>query len=224
MGKKKRKDVGEFSLRLSDNIAALRKELKTKTYVHQGYAAFRINDPKPRDIHKATVRDRLVHHAVYRILYSRFDRLFIYDSYSCRIGKGTHKALRRFERFSKEVSKNDTRTCWVLKCDIRKFFASIDHAVLKAILATHIQEPDVLWLFGQVIDSFHTAGKPGVGLPLGNLTSQLLVNVYMNRFDQFIKRKLNARRYIRYADDFVILNEDRACLEAMLPDISDFLT
>lgn len=222
-GKKKRKDVAGFSLNFLDNVLSLHKELKEKTYRHGGYQAFKINDPKPRDIHKASVRDRIVHHAIYRILYPYFDRKFIFDSYSCRIGKGTHKAIYRFRHFGRTVSKNHIRTCWVLKCDIRKFFANIDHEMLKDILAKDIGDEDVLWLFAQVIDSFNTEGKPGVGLPLGNLTSQLLVNIYMNDFDQFAKRELKTKYYIRYADDFVILSENRDYLEKLIPEISEFL-
>lgn len=222
-GKKKRKDVAQFSFRFFDNLSGIRSSLISKTYTHEPYDAFKINDPKPRDIHKASVRDRLVHHAIYRVLYPFFDRKFIYDSYSCRAGKGTHRAIRRFGAFANIVSKNNTRTCWVLKCDIKKFFGSVDHIVLKEIVARHIADPDTVWLLGRVIDSFSTEGRPGIGLPLGNLTSQLLVNVYMNEFDQFAKRELKAKYYIRYADDFAVLSEDKKWLEDTLPKISGFL-
>jgi len=222
-GKRGKKDVQEFLLNLMDNIFALHKELLNHTYKHGAYQAFKINDPKPRDIHKAGVRDRLVHHAIYRILYPYFDRKFIFDSYSCRIGKGTHRAINRFREFAGKVSKNNTRTCWALKCDIRKFFASIDHKILKDILAEHIRDKDALRLLSQVIDSFNTEGKTGVGLPLGNLTSQLLVNVYMNELDQFVKHELKIKYYIRYADDFVILHEDKSVLKNLIPKISEFL-
>jgi len=205
-----------------DNLLLLHTELINKTYRHGGYTAFKINDPKPRDIHKASVRDRLLHHAIYRILYPYFDCKFIFDSYSCRIGKGTHRAMNRFRSFHWIVSKNNTRTVWVLKCDIRKFFANIDHNVLKDILAKSIGDSDVLWLLGQIIDSFDS-GRKGVGLPLGNLTSQLLVNIYMNEFDHFAKRELKVKYYIRYADDFVVLSEDKFELEKLLPKIAEFL-
>lgn len=222
-GKKKRKDVAEFSVNLLDNIFTLHKELVNKTYKHKDYQAFKVNDPKPRDIHKAQVRDRLIHHAVYRILYPYFDRKFIFDSYSCRNKKGTHKAIERFRKFSQIVSRNNTRTCWILKCDIQKFFANIDHKILKKILIKHIADKDVLWLLTQIIDSFETKGKTEIGLPLGNLTSQLLVNIYMNELDHFIKRKLKMKYYIRYADDFVIFSENKNDLKSVLPQISKFL-
>jgi RNA-directed DNA polymerase len=222
-GKKKRKDVAEFSLRFIDNILALHRELAEKTYRHSGYQEFKINDSKPREIHKASVRDRLVHHAIYRILYPYFDRKFIFDSYSCRIGKGTHRAIKRLRNFTRKISCNNTRTIWILKGDIRKFFANIDHKILKDILAKHIEDENVLWLISQVIDSFNTKGKTGVGLPLGNLTSQLLVNVYMNGFDQFAKRKIKTKYYIRYADDFIIIHEDKDFLEKLITRIFEFL-
>ncbi len=222
-GKKKRKDVAEFSVNFMDNIFMLHRELSEKTYKHGGYQAFKISDPKPRDIHKASVRDRLVHHAIYRIMYPYFDRKFIFDSYSCRIGKGTHKAIYRLRHFGRIVSQNNTRTCWILKCDIQKFFANINHEILKDILEKYIGDEDALWLFSQVIDSFNTKDKNRVGLPLGNLTSQPLVNIYMNELDHFIKRELKMEFYIRYADDFVILHEDKAYLEKIIPEISRFL-
>ncbi len=222
-GKRKRKDVAEFSVYFMDNIFSLHQELTDKTYKHGLYSAFKINDPKPRDIHKAHVRDRLVHHAIYRVLYPYFDRKFIYDSYSCRTDKGTHRAINRFRQFGRKISRNNTRTAWVLKCDIKKFFASIDHSILKKILSTHIEDENILWLLGQVIDSFNVDDKKGVGLPLGNLTSQLLINIYMNKFDQFVKRKLKTRYYIRYADDFVFLSKDKSYLENLIPKVSVFL-
>lgn len=220
-GKRNKKDVQEFERNLMSNIFSLHHDLKNKTYAHGTYEAFKVNDPKPRDIHKASVRDRLLHRAIYRMLYPLFDNTFIHHSYSSRKYKGTHRALDAFRKMSRKVSRNDTRTCWVLKCDIRKFFASIDHCTLKNILATYITDDDTKRLLDIVIDSFHA--RPGKGLPLGNLTSQLLVNIYMNKFDQFVKHTLKAKYYIRYADDFVFLSHDRAWLGRMLDDVTDFL-
>ena len=226
-GKRYKKDVALFSRNLDVNIYNLHLDLKSKTYIHSKYEAFKINDPKPRDIHKASVRDRLLHHAIYRVLYPYFDKRFIYDSYSCRLEKGTHKAMDRFRYFFRKVSKNNTKTCWILKCDIRKFFASIDHDILKQILSKHIQDKDTIWLLGQIIDSFESSARKvlaeKVGLPLGNLTSQLLVNIYMNEFDQYMKPILKVKYYIRYADDFVIISEDKEYLINLISTISDFL-
>lgn len=213
----------EFQACLIYQTLSLHNDLKNKTYKHGGYHHFRISDPKPRDIHKASVRDRLLHHALYRKLYSFFDRTFIYDSYSCRVGKGTHKAMGTFRSYARKVSRNNTRICWVLKCDIRKFFASIDHEHLFVILQKHIQDRDIVWLLTQVVLSFKARSDLALGLPLGNLTSQLLVNVYMNEFDQWVKHKLRAQYYIRYADDFAILSHDRRELERTLPYMEVFL-
>ena len=221
-GKRGKSDVQEFSLRLMDNIFSLHSDLKNFTYRHGSYQAFNISDPKPRNIHKAIVRDRLLHHAIYRILYPFFDRLFISDSFSCRINKGTHKAVARFKYFTNKASKSNTRTCWVLKCDIKKFFASIDHAILLGILRGYIPDQRMTNLLEEIIRSFHST-RSGVGLPLGNLTSQLFVNIYMNEFDQFVKHVLKAKHYVRYADDFVVLSHSREGLEDLLPSIKKFL-
>jgi retron-type reverse transcriptase len=148
-----------------------------------------------------------------------------------------HKGIEKFKSFSLQVSKNNTRECFVLKCDIRKFFANIDHNILKRILKNNIQDTDILNLLGTIIDSFKAKqkasftnsnpwdwnGKNQKGLPLGNLTSQLLVNVYMNEFDQFVKHKLKVKYYIRYADDFVFILEDKKWSGNLLPQIDVFL-
>ncbi len=130
--------------------------------------------------------------------------------------------MDRFREFAYKVSKNHRRTCWVLKCDIRKFFASIDQKILLDIVTGHIPDKDIVGILAKVVGSFHSA-REGVGLPLGNLTSQLLVNIYMNEFDQYVKHKLKARYYIRYADDFVILSHDKQWLQDTLPHINRFL-
>lgn len=220
-GKKYRKDVQEFEQNLMGNILSLHRNLAAKTYTHSPYVAFNISDPKPRNIHKASVRDRLVHHALYRKLYPFFDRTFIAHSYSCRRGKGTHKALDKFSEIVHKATGNHKKTAWVLKCDVRKFFASIDHDRLLKILGQYVPDEDVLWLLSEIIGSFETA--PGIGLPLGNLTSQLFVNVYMNEFDQFVKHRIKAKYYIRYADDFVIVSQDKDWLLGILPKIEKFL-
>ncbi len=225
-GKRLRKDVQGFERNLMGNILSLHHDLVAKSYRHSSYEAFNIADPKPRNIHKASVRDRLLHHALYRILYPFFDRTFISHSYSCRLNKGTHRALDTFRAFGRKVSKNHTKTCWVLKCDIRKFFASVEHNILKDILAEYIADKDILRLLFHVIDSFQSVevGSPqDTGLPLGNLTSQLLVNIYMNKLDQWMKYRIKARYYIRYADDFVILSSEKDWLLELTPKIADFL-
>src|SRR3989338_386048 len=221
IGKRSRKDVQEFERDLMTNVIQLHNDLVTMSYGHHGYEAFKISDPKPRNIHKASVRDRVLHRALYRVLYPFFDRTFISDSYSCRYNKATYKAIDKFRKFFFQVSKNDKKTVWVLKCDIRKFFASVNHDTLKAILKNYISDDKILFLLWVIIDSFSV--RAGIGLPLGNLTSQLFVNIYMNEFDQFMKHKLKAKYYIRYADDFVILSDSKTSLINLIKQIREFL-
>ena len=221
-GKKNKVDVPEFKMRLMDNLIDLHNDLKNRKYTHDNYENFKVNDPKPRDIHKATVKDRVLHRAIYRILYPFFDKKFIFVSYSCRLGKGTHKALNRFGEFGKRASFNHTKTVWILKGDIRKCFASIDQRILFEILKENIKDGDVLVLLRTIIKSFDS-GETCKGLPLGNLTSQLLVNIYLNEFDQFVKHKLKIKYYIRYADDFVFFSQDKSELEKLVPVICEFL-
>ncbi len=203
---------------LMDNLIELRDDLANHTYKHQDYQEFKINDPKPRTIHKATVRDRILHRAVYRILYPFFDKKFIVDSYSCRNKKGTHKAINKFSEFTNKVSKNNTKQCWILKCDIKKFFASIDQNILLEILEKYIDDKDTINLLKETVYSFKLGG-----LPLGNLTSQLFSNIYLNEFDQFIKHKLKAKYYVRYCDDFVIFSQDKNYLKSLIPIIINYL-
>ena len=221
-GKRDKKDVIQFQSQLSDNVINLHNDLISKRYKHSSYFEFNINDPKPRTIHKASVRDRIVHHLIYKELYWCFDKKFVYDSYSCRKFKGTHRALNRFRDFSRKVSKNNTKTCYVLKCDIRKFFASIDQKKLSKILKRHITDKNMLWLLHQIIYSFDP-DRSAKGMPLGNLTSQLLTNVYMHEFDMFVKQGLRIKYYIRYADDFVFLSDSRDFLVGLIPQIRNFL-
>ena len=222
VGKRSKSDVQEFENHLMDNIIRLHIDLRDHVYRHGGYHAFRISDPKPRQIHKAAVRDRLLHHAVHRLLYPFFDKIFVVDSFSCRLDKGTHAALNRFRDIARKSGENHTRTVWVLKCDIRKFFASVDQAILLKLLFTRIPDDDIRWLLKEIISSFNS-GRPGVGIPLGNLTSQLFANVYLNELDRFVKQGLRFGYYVRYADDFVFLSPYQNELLAILPIVSDFL-
>lgn len=221
-GKKNKKDVQEFERNLMQNIFDLHNYLRLKRYKYSDYEHFKVNDPKPRDIHKAQVRDRLLHRAIYRILYPAFDKKFSFSSFSCRINKGTHKALRYFKDCYLRESKNHTKTVWVLKCDIKKFFANIDHRILIEILKKYIDDVNLIFLLSEIIESFN-AGVHGVGLPLGNLTSQLFVNIYMNEFDQYLKHDLKVKYYVRYCDDFVILSSDKDYLLRILSQVDFFL-
>jgi len=153
-GKRKKTDVQEFERNLEDNLFALHLELKNKTYRHSDYTSFYITDPKSRHIHKAYVKDRIVHHAIYRILYPIFNPIFVDDSYSCRNKKRTHKAVKRLEKFTRIVSKNYTQSCWALKCDIKKFFDSVDHQILFELIKKKIDNQNTLDLIWEIIVSF----------------------------------------------------------------------
>jgi RNA-directed DNA polymerase len=185
VGKRKKIEVQIFERNLEDNIFSLRNRLQAKTYSHGSYQSFYVNDPKRRHIHKASVSDRVVHHLLYTYLYEIYDKTFIFDSYSCRVGKGTHKGVERLAYFTRKVSRNFTKDCFALKCDIKKFFASIDQEILQDLLARKVTDPDIGWILSEVIASFQmeTHGK---GIPLGNLTSQVFANIYMNELDQYI--------------------------------------
>ena len=220
-GKTGNPDVQEFALYLEDNIFQLHEELKTRRYTHGTYTPFFIADPKLRHIHKASVRDRLLHHAVFRILYPMFDRNFIYDSYSCRVGKGTHRAVDRLERFIAKLSQNNSRLVYALKCDVRKYFDSISHDILTRFIDRKIEDEGARWLIGKILKSF--SKSPGVGLPLGNVTSQLFANIYLNELDQFVKHNLKAKCYLRYCDDFIILGENKGHLFLLAKKINKFL-
>ena len=153
-GKRKKFDIQIFERNLEDELFKLCTDLKSKTYHHSNYTSFHITDPKLRHIHKAIVRDRIVHHAVYRILYPIFDQAFIYDSYSCRFNKGTHKAIQRLVQFSRKISKNYTRPCWALKLDIKKFFDSVDQEILLKLIKRKISDPNTLGLIENIIQSY----------------------------------------------------------------------
>jgi len=222
-GKLKKKDVAEFYRNLEDNLFELHRKLKNKTYRHGSYEDFYVTDPKRRHIHKASVSDRIVHHLLYKYLYNIFDKTFIFDSYSCRLNKGTHKAVKRLEKFTRKVSKNCSGQCWALKCDIKKFFASVDHKILLNLLRKRIKDEDIIQLLENVIASYASEEGNVKGIPLGNLTSQIFANIYMNELDQFVKHKLKIKHYLRYADDFIILDSNKENLLPCLDTSQQFL-
>ncbi len=224
-GKRGKNDVQIFELNLEDNLFALHQELKSKKYKHSKYIGFYINDPKKRHIHKAKVRDRVVRHAIHRILYPIFNPTFIFTSYSSRKGRGTHKAVIRLSQTLRNIYQTHGK-CFVLKCDIKKFFPTIDHKILMKIIAKRIKDKDALWLIKKIVKSFEsefTTKRDKKGTPIGNLTSQILVNIYMNEMDQFIKNQLKVKCYIRYADDFIVVHHDKNYLADLLLEIKTFL-
>jgi len=224
--KRNKPDVMETEQNIEQEIFKLHRELRSKTYRHGPYSGFWIRDPKLRRINKAVVRDRILHHAIFKILNPIFEPTFIPNSYSCRVGKGTHKGVEDLEKMIRAESRNNTQACWILKCDVRKFFDSVDHAVLLYILEQKIIDPNVRWLLREIIGSYASASAGGgsKGIPIGNLTSQLFANVYLNEFDQFIKHSLKIKKYARYTDDFVIISHNKSYLEKIVPQLESFLS
>ena len=219
VGKRNRKDVQIFERNLEDNLFSLYKRLSSKTYRHGTYVAFNIYDPKFRHIHKAKVEDRIVHHGIVSIIEPMFDKSFIYDFYSCRTNKGMHRAVKRLYSFVRKASKNYSDDCFALKLDVRKFFESVDHTILLNLLKKKINDKDFISLLENILSSF----SKDKGIPIGNLTSQIFANVYLNELDKFVKQTLGIKHYIRYCDDFLILSKDRYYLENLIAEIENFL-
>jgi retron-type reverse transcriptase len=220
-GKNKNREVASFSLYLEDNLFKLHNDLMAGTYIHDPYADFYICDPKRRHIHKASVRDRVLHQAVFQVLYPLFDKHFIFDSYSSRNNKGTHLGVVRLACAGRKITKNWRQPAYALKCDVRKFFDSIDHEILRKLITKKVHEKEILDFIHVLLGTFEKS--PGKGLPLGNVTSQLFANVYMDRFDQYAKHVLKAKYYFRYCDDFIILDKNKKELEELIPRIENFL-
>ncbi len=220
-----------FFYDLERELVALERELREKTYRPGPYITFKVREGKERLISAAPFRDRVVHHALCAAIGPVFERGFIFDLYSNRKGKGTHRAVRRFRDLAR-------RARYVLKCDIRKYFPSIDHEVLLAIVARKIADEDVLWLTRAIVSASNPqepvlAWFPGDdlfapierrrGLPIGNLTSQLFANVYLDPLDHFVTERLRPTGYLRYVDDFLLLANDPAELREARAAIAGFL-
>jgi len=220
-GKRKKKDVAIFEMHLEDNIFKMHEELALEKYILDPYEAFSISDPKLRKIHKASVRDRVLNQAIFRVLYLIFNKSFIFDSYSSRKGKGTHIGVARLFSATRKMSANWNNLGYVLKCDVAKFFDSVNHEILISLLKRKINDPSVFVLLEKIISSFEKSVV--CGLPLGNVTSQLFSNIYLNELDRFVKHTLKVRYYFRYADDFVILQNDKVILENYEKRIREFL-
>jgi RNA-directed DNA polymerase len=176
-GKTLKPYVIEFEKNLEENLRRLRNELLLHTYNPMPLETFILRDPKTRKISKSDFRDRVIHHAVCNIIEPKFDKTFIYDSCANRIGKGTLKALQRFDYFKRKASKNNSKTCYILKADIKHYFETVDYNVLLSILKRKINDKRVIWLIKVILENYKTKVK-GKGMPLGNLTSQFFANVY----------------------------------------------
>jgi RNA-directed DNA polymerase len=229
-GKRYQPNVLAFNRHLEQNLFAIQAQLIHQSYQPGNYTTFYISEPKKRMISAAPYRDRVVHHALCQVIAPLFERGFIFDSYANRLGKGTHRAILRYQQYARQYR-------YVLKCDIAKFFPSIDHQILKMEIRCKIACADTLWLIDKIIDNSNPQEETGFyfpqddlfspyqrrkGLPIGNLTSQFWANVYMNPLDHFIKDKLGLP-YLRYVDDFAIFGNDKAQLQALKSQIREFL-
>ena len=230
-GKRFRPNVLAFNDNLEGELLQLQEELTSKTYAPGAYRTFEIVQPKRRMISAAPYRDRVVHHALCNAIVPLIERTFIDDSYANREGKGSHRALQRFTSFARSSQ-------FVLLCDIQKYFPSIDHPILKALIRRKIKCPDTLWLIDTIIDGSNeqipaVAHFPGDemlspldrrrGLPIGNLTSQFFANLYLNGFDHFVKETVKAKKYVRYVDDFALFSDDRFFLTEARQEIEAYL-
>jgi len=217
-GKRGKAQVAGFERNYEEQLFSLQNELLSKTYQPGPYDSFYVHEPKKRLISAAPFRDRVAHHALCNMIVPIWEPRFISTSYANRVGKGTHRALDKTTEYARKYR-------WFLQCDVRQFFPSIDHALLRAELARLIADADTLWLCDVILqsgvgvlseqydmtyfpgDDLFAAHRPR-GLPIGNLTSQFLANVYLDSFDQFVKRDLKSPAYVRYVDDFLLFGND----------------
>jgi len=229
-GKTKKVYVIEFEANLRENLLKLQSELKNQSYKPEPLKTFILRDPKTRKISKSAFPDRVVHHALIRIIESIFDKCFIYDSCANRIGKGNLFAIKRFEKFVNKVSRNGKINGWFnnnqikgycLKADIKHYFQEVNHEILISIIKRKIKDDKLIGLIKKIV--VNGQNKIGVGMPLGNLTSQFFANVYLNELDYFVKHVLKAKYYIRYVDDFVILHSSKEQLKKWKTEIDRFL-
>lgn len=223
-GKSHKKDVVSFEYHLEDNIFSLYDDVVNKWYKHKSYAFFQIFDNKKRDIYKADVRDRIIHQIIYEYLTSLYEPFFISDSYSSRDCKGHHKAVKTLQYFIKIVRTENYGGCFVLKFDIEKYFNTIDHSTLLAILRKKVSCPKIFNIIQEVVLSFNSKIGLGKGIPLGNITSQIFANIYLHSLDVYIKKELSCRFYVRYNDDFVIVSDNPKKLEDLKRKIIDFVS
>lgn len=211
-----------FEMHLEDNIFNLFDEFKNGKYEHSPYKKFQIFDNKKRDINKAQVRDRIVHQIIFDYLTNIFEPVFISESYSSRVGKGQYKAIDNLRYFIK-LSTSNKNSCYILKCDVKKYFDSVDHAVLLNIITEKIEDGDILEIIKKIIYSYHSRCGLFKGVPLGNITSQVFANIYLNALDLYVKKELKCRFYIRYNDDFVIISDNKKKLVKIRDEIIKML-
>ena len=212
-GKRHKQRVAHFFFHLEKELLRLQEELLAGAYLPEPYHSFEIKDPKPRLISAADFRDRVLHHAICAVIEPLLDRRMIFDSWACRRNKGSHRAVKRAQSFSRNHG-------WFFKCDVQKFFASVDHAILKQLLARVFKDQQLLDLLALIID---TGGEQGRGLPIGNLTSQHFANLYLGELDHFLKDYLGCKGYLRYMDDMLLFGANRQELLTVFAQIESFL-
>ncbi|MBF0263273.1 MAG: group II intron reverse transcriptase domain-containing protein [Magnetococcales bacterium] len=215
-GKKDKARIAHFYFNLELELLALQEELVTGHYQPRPYAIFEVTDPKRREIAAADFRDRVVHHALINILDPLFEKRLIHHTYACRVGKGSHAAVQYARRLA-------CHHPYFLKCDVRKYFQSVDHAILHTLLARIIKDQRVLDLLARIIThpvSGHASGK---GIPIGNLTSQHFANLYLGKMDHFLKEHLRVSGYLRYMDDFLCLGPNLSFLHGVHHEVRSFL-
>ena len=213
VGKTNTNEFYDFQYSLEQNLFLIHQELNSLTYKHGKYQFFEVNDNKKRSITVASIKDRVVHRLLYDHLVSVYDKTFIYDVWSCRKDKGLHSAVLRTQVFAR---KNEFSYFW--RADIKKFFNSIDIQILYNIVSKKVKCKNCLWLLKEVLASFNQNG-----IPIGNLTSQVLANIYLNELDQFIKHRLKQKYYLRYGDDFIIFLKNKKELESVQKLVTYFL-
>jgi retron-type reverse transcriptase len=215
-GKRFKRDILDFNYHLEYNLIDTKEKLERKKYVHGGYKEFVVRDSKERLIRAPLFRDRVVHHSLCSVVEPIFENSFIFNSYACRKKKGAHKGIKRLKTFLK-----DNRGTYCLKCDISKYFDSINQDVLFKIIKRKIKDEKIVWLIDEIISSFNQ--ETGVGIPIGNLTSQLFANIYLNELDQFVKHNLKQKKFVRYMDDFLILGKEKQTMHILKKEIKMFL-
>lgn len=220
-GKRKKQDVQKFILNSEEELTHLFKDVSFHTYKHGNYTRFKICDPKLREIDKAPIRDRVVHQLVYDYLVGVCDKKFFFHSYASRKNKGSHRAVKLLREILFLSVKNYHCPIFILKCDIKRFFSNINKSTLTALVKRRVSDDTYLFLIGEIINSFNSNSPHGV--PLGNVTSQIFANIYLNELDGFVKHELRIKYYIRYMDDFVIIGESRDELKIIAEKINNFL-
>jgi hypothetical protein len=223
-GKRKKTEVVRFELNLAQNLAVMSAQLVRKSYKMHGYYHFTVTEPKQREIFAAYYPDRVLLHCICdEILTPLLQKRVIYDNCACQLGKGTHFAMNRLNKFMREHYREHGAQGYFLKCDVRKYFASIDHAVLKERLAKILADKDVQEILFHFIDSYETEGRSGAGLPLGNQSSQWFAIYYLDPLDRLIKEVLKVKHYVRYMDDCLLIHHDKAFLQNALAQMRELV-